>query len=222
MAVTTRFLAEGWRVVVPWIVDAEHDAARERLGGYLGATGQLELVRADLFNDAEVAAAVRLAADRQDAPLRAAVNLVGGFAVGGRVHDTPVEDFEEQLRLNLRPTYLTSHHALPHLLADGGAIVCVSSMAAKRPFPGAAGYVTAKAAVLAFVDALAIEYKKDGVRVNAVLPSMIDTPGNRAAQPAADHSTWVPPERIAEVIHFLCDEGADAITGAHVDVPGQL
>ena len=104
------------------------------------------------------------------------------------MHETPVEDFEAQLRLNLRPTYLVCHAAIPHLqAAGGGAIVCVSSRAALKPFAGAAGYIVAKAAVLAFVDVLAAEYRDDGIRANAILPSVIDTPANRASMPDADH-----------------------------------
>ena len=89
------------------------------------------------------------------------------------MHESPVERFEAQLRLNLRPAYLVCQAALPHLTAaGGGSIVCMSSRSAVRPFKGAAGYVTAKAAVLAFVDALAVEYRDEGVRANAILPSV--------------------------------------------------
>jgi NAD(P)-dependent dehydrogenase (short-subunit alcohol dehydrogenase family) len=102
-----------------------------------------------------------------------------------------------------------------------GAIICVSSRAALRPFPGAAGYVTSKAAVLAFVDALASEYTAAGVRINAILPSIIDTPSNRAAQPASDYSNWVKPEEIAPLISFLCSPGARAISGAHIPIYGR-
>jgi NAD(P)-dependent dehydrogenase (short-subunit alcohol dehydrogenase family) len=138
------------------------------------------------------------------------------------VHETPVEDFERQFRLNLRPAYLLCHAALPRMLAaGGGSIVCVSTRAALRPFSGAAGYISSKAAVLAFVDALAAEYTNDGVRVNAILPSVIDTPGNRASQPDADHSRWVKPEQIADVIRFLCSDESVAIGGAHIPVYGR-
>jgi NAD(P)-dependent dehydrogenase (short-subunit alcohol dehydrogenase family) len=137
------------------------------------------------------------------------------------VHETPVEEFESQLRLNLRPTYLTSQAALPHLIAaGGGSIVCVSSRAALRPFAGAAGYITAKAAVLALVDALAAEYRADGVRVNAILPSVIDTPANRASNPDADFGSWVTPAEIAEVILFLCAHSSGVISGGHIPVYG--
>ncbi|MEA2156456.1 MAG: hypothetical protein QOE11_2596 [Solirubrobacteraceae bacterium] len=213
-AVTRAFLDAGWRVVVPIFDETE----RERVPAH----ERLLLEPADLSDPASAQAVAALAAGDAAAPLRAVVNLVGGFAEGERVHATPVEDFEAQLRLNLRPTYLVCQAALTHLLAGGGgAIVCVSSRAALRPFAGAAGYIVGKAAVLAFVDALATEYRQDDIRVNAILPSVIDTPANRRSQPGADHSRWVRPEQIAEVVRFLCEDGSGVISGAHVPVYGR-
>ncbi|HEU5159696.1 MAG TPA: SDR family NAD(P)-dependent oxidoreductase [Streptosporangiaceae bacterium] len=212
-AVTRRFLDASWRTVVPWY----HERELERLDSH----PRLTLVQADLFDPTSAAACVAEGAADSAAPLAAVVNLVGGFAIGGRMHETPIDDFERQLRLNLRPAYLTCQAALPHLIAGGGgSIVCVSSRAAVRPFPGAVGYVTSKAAVLALVDALAVEYRDDGVRANAVLPSVIDTPGNRASQPDADYSRWVRPEEIAEVIFGLC-AGSEIVSGAHIPVYGR-
>jgi NAD(P)-dependent dehydrogenase (short-subunit alcohol dehydrogenase family) len=209
-AVTRVFLAHGWRVVATGRSqgDLEELAAEEGVAP----------VPADLTEPAAVAEVAAVAGPG----LRALVNLVGGFAAGGRVHETPVEDFEGQLRLHLRPTYLMTAAAIPAMLAGGGgAIVCVSSRAALRPFPGVAGYVTAKAAVLGFVDALDAEYRDDGIRVNAVLPSTIDTPANRRARPGADTSAWVAPEAIAEVIAFLCSDAAAPTSGAHIPVYGR-
>jgi NAD(P)-dependent dehydrogenase (short-subunit alcohol dehydrogenase family) len=209
-AVTAAFLDAGWRVVVPWVAESELSRVTEH--------ERLELVQADLFDPAAVAAVVATAGDE----LRALVNLVGGFAAPGRVHESPIESFEEQLRLNLRPTFLASAAVLPVLLAaGGGAIVCVSSRAALRPFPGAAGYAVGKAAVLAFVDVLDAEYRDDGVRANAIIPSVIDTPANRRSMPDADFDTWVTPGQIAEVIRFLCSDESSATSGAHVPVYGQ-
>jgi NAD(P)-dependent dehydrogenase (short-subunit alcohol dehydrogenase family) len=149
-------------------------------------------------------------------------NLVGGYAGGSRVHETPVEQFEQQLKLNLRPTYLVSQAAIPHLLeGGGGAIVCVSSRAAIQPFSGAAGYIASKAALIAFAQAVATEYRDEGVRCNAVLPSVIDTPANRAGQPNADHSRWVSPEEIAQVIRFLCSDESRPVSGAALPVYGR-
>jgi NAD(P)-dependent dehydrogenase (short-subunit alcohol dehydrogenase family) len=212
-AVTRRFLAASWRTVVPWYDERE----LQRLDDH----PLLTMIRADLFDPAAAAECAAAGAADPAAPLTAVVNLVGGFAVGKRIHETPVETFEQQLRLNVLSAYLACQAALPHLIAaGGGSIVCVSSRAALRPFPGAAGYVTSKAAVLGLVDALAVEYRDDGVRANAVLPSVIDTPANRASMPDADHGRWVKPEQIAEVIFGLCT-GPDVVSGAHIPVYGR-
>jgi NAD(P)-dependent dehydrogenase (short-subunit alcohol dehydrogenase family) len=209
-AVTRAFLDEGRRVVVPWVAKRELERVQEH--------ERLSLVQADLMDPAQAEAVVAAAGDE----LGALVNLVGGFAAGGRVHETPFDEFDEQLRLNLRPTYLMSAAALPRLLAaGGGSIVCVSSRAGVRPFPGAAGYITAKAAVLAFVDALHAEYRNDGVRANAILPSTIDTPANRRSMPDADFDTWVKPDEIARVVRFLCSDDAAVTSGGHIPVYGR-
>jgi NAD(P)-dependent dehydrogenase (short-subunit alcohol dehydrogenase family) len=219
-AVTETFLSRGWRCVVPFAVPANAEALEQRIGDE-EHRGRLQLIEADLFSEPAVAGAVD-AADDDRAPLEAVVNLVGGFDAPGRVHETPLERFETQLRTNLRATYLVSAATLARMLERGaGSIVCVSSRAALRPFAGAAGYVVSKAAVLAFVAALASEYKDDGIRANAVIPSVIDTPANRASQPDADHSRWVSPTEIADVIAFLCSSEAAAISGAQIPVYGR-
>jgi NAD(P)-dependent dehydrogenase (short-subunit alcohol dehydrogenase family) len=214
-AVVGAFLADGWRVVAT----SRSGRPPQDLVGH----DRLESVATDLFEPVDVAEAVTVAVgDRAGAPLRALVNLVGGYAAGGRVHETPVEQFERQLTLNLRPTYLVTQAVLPHLVdGGGGAIVCVSARAAVAPFRGAGGYVSAKAAVLAFAQAVAVEYRADGVRCNAVLPSVIDTPANRAAQPEADPSRWVPPEQVAAVIRFLCGEESAPTSGGAIPVYGR-
>jgi len=209
-AVARRLVADGWRVVAP----VRGEPARFEPG--------VVAVQADVTDETAVAGVVAVAAADASAPLRAVVNLVGGFAAGGRVHETPIADFEAQLRLNLRTAYIVTAAALPHLIsAGGGSVVCIGSRAALRPFSGAAGYITAKAALLALVSALAVEYRDDLVRVNAVLPSVIDTPANRASQPNADFDRWVSPEQIADVIAFLCSDASAATSGAHIPVYGR-
>jgi NAD(P)-dependent dehydrogenase (short-subunit alcohol dehydrogenase family) len=213
-AVVGTFLDAGWRVVVPWVAEHELERLPEREG--------LELVQADLFDPAAVEGVVQAASGFEGAPLRGVVNLVGGFAAPGRVADVPVEAFEEQFRLNLRPLYLIVAAAVPHLIeAGGGTVVAVSTRAALRPVPGAAGYISSKAAVCALVSALDVEYRDDGVRVNAILPSVIDTPGNRASQPDADASKWVKPEEIARTILFLSSDESSATSGAEIPVYGR-
>ncbi|MBY4575305.1 oxidoreductase [Gordonia paraffinivorans] len=212
-AVTRRLLDDGWRVVVPWVVESELSRLPE--------SDALVTLEADLFDESSVAEVVSVAAADPSAPVRAVVNLVGGFAMGERVHATPIGEFERLLQLNLRPLYLLSAAAIPKLIeAGGGSVVGVSAKAAFAPFSGAAGYITSKAAVWAFISALAAEYKDDGIRANAILPSVIDTPGNRESQPDSSRKGWVSPESIAETIAFLVSDASAAVTGAQVPVPG--
>ena len=213
-AVLDAFLDDGWRVVAPWIFERELERVSAREG--------LELVRADLFDPDDVARAVGTATAQASAPLRAVVNLVGGFDAPGNVVDVPLERFERQFELNLRPTYLVCQAAIPALIDGvGGAIVCVSSRAGLHPFAGAAGYCASKAAVLAFAKALDAEYADRGVRTNAILPSQIDTPANREAMPPEQHEKLVPPQQIASVILHLCSDDSTATSGAAVPVYGR-
>jgi NAD(P)-dependent dehydrogenase (short-subunit alcohol dehydrogenase family) len=214
-AVVARLLDDGWRVVVPWVVERELERVQEREG--------LELVQADLSDGDAVGSVVSQAAGASaEAPLRGVVNLVGGFAMGGRVHETPIEEFEKQFRLNLRPTYLVVAAAVPHMLSGGGgSVVCVGTRAAVQPFSGAAGYISSKAAVIAFAQAVAAEYKNDGIRCNAILPSVIDTPANRASMPKADFDKWVKPAEIAGVISHLLSDASRPTSGAAIPVYGR-
>jgi NAD(P)-dependent dehydrogenase (short-subunit alcohol dehydrogenase family) len=204
-AVVAAFAADGWRVVAP-----------VRGGQELAGA---EAVQADLTRPDGAARAVAVAVDRPEAPLRAVANLVGGFAAGQPVAEAPVTDFEAQFTLNLRPTYLVTQAALPHLVAaGGGGIVCVSSRAALHPFAGAAGYCASKAALITFAQVVAREHADDGVRCNVVLPGAVDTPANRA-HGMTDGLT--PPEEIAAVILFLCGAGSAPTTGAAIPVYGR-
>jgi NAD(P)-dependent dehydrogenase (short-subunit alcohol dehydrogenase family) len=214
-AVVEALLGDGWRVVVPWVVEGELERVDADRDG-------LELVQADLFDAARVREVAALAAGDASAPLRGVANLVGGYGGSGKVADQPVEDFEAQLRLNLRPTYLVTQAALPHLVAaGGGSVVCVSSRAAERPFGGASGYVVGKAGVIAFARAVAVEYLHDRVRSNAILPSVIDTPANRANEPQADHDRWVDPAEIAGVVRWLLSDESAPTSGAALPVFGR-
>jgi NAD(P)-dependent dehydrogenase (short-subunit alcohol dehydrogenase family) len=213
-AVVSAFRDAGWRTAVTWVDPKELERVPEGDG--------LVLIEADLFDEQAVEHAVVEAAGEESAPLRAVANLVGGYAGGSRIHETPVEEFERQFTLNLRPTYLVTKAALPRLIeAGGGSIVCVSSRAAVQPFAGAAGYIASKAAVIAFAQTVAAEYRDQSVRCNAILPSVIDTPANRASQPDADHSRWVAPAEIAQVVRFLCSEESAPVSGAEVPVYGR-
>jgi NAD(P)-dependent dehydrogenase (short-subunit alcohol dehydrogenase family) len=205
-AVVHELLDAGYDCTVTWIVERELERARSDLGD------RARFVRADLVDPGGGAEEAVGAVD----DLEAVVDLVGGFTSGPLVHETSWDDFERLLRLNLAPAFNLARAAMPRLVErGGGAFLAVSARAALRPFPGAAGYVTSKAAVLAFIQALDADYRSKGIRANAILPSVIDTPANRADQPDADHSKWVQPAEIARVVrHLVSDDGAVTSGGA--------
>jgi NAD(P)-dependent dehydrogenase (short-subunit alcohol dehydrogenase family) len=204
------FVADGWRVVAPI-----RPGSRDRLPK--GAVP----VEGDLFDAASAAATIEVATAETAAPLRAVINLVGGYGGSGLIAETPIDEFEGLLRANLRPTYLITAAALPHLVAGGGgSIVCVATRAAVAPFPGAVGYVVGKAAVLAFANTVAVEYRKQKVRCNTVLPSVIDTPGNRSSM-GGDPSRWVRPDEITPLLLFLASDASAPTSGAQIPVYGQ-
>jgi NAD(P)-dependent dehydrogenase (short-subunit alcohol dehydrogenase family) len=210
-AVVRELLEAGHECNVTWIVDVEVERGREAFGD------RANFIRADLLDPAEAVAAVAAVPD-----LEAVVDLVGGFASGRLVHETTLEEFDRMMRLNLTPAFNLARAAMPRLVERGrGSFVAVSARPALRPFAGASAYVTAKAAVLAFVQALDADYRQQGIRANAILPSVIDTPANRAAQPDADFSRWVQPAEIARVVRFLVSDDAAVVTGGAIPVYGR-
>jgi NAD(P)-dependent dehydrogenase (short-subunit alcohol dehydrogenase family) len=207
-AVVRELIRAGHDVAATWVVGEE----RSRL-----ASEPVELIQADLFDPDAAKAAVDSVQE-----LEAVVNLVGGFADGPRLHETDPADFARLMQLNLTPAFLLARAAMPRLMErGGGAYVCVSARTALRPYPGGGAYSVAKASVLALVNALDVEYRKEGVRCNAILPSVIDTPANRESQPDADHSNWVKPEEIANVVCFLVSGKSVVTSGAAVPVYGR-
>ena len=147
------------------------------------------------------------------------VNAVGAYAGGTTLWESDPRVFERMLALNLRSGYLLSRAVVPAMLKRGrGAIVNIASKAAIDHAAGAAAYVASKAAAVAMIDSLAADLQGTGVRVNSVLPSIIDTEANRKAMPNADFSKWPKPEEIATVILFLCSDDAKLIHGASVPV----
>jgi NAD(P)-dependent dehydrogenase (short-subunit alcohol dehydrogenase family) len=160
--------------------------------------------------------------DAQFGRIDALVNAVGGYAGGVAVWDLSAKVFEQMLALNLRAGFLLFRAAAPVMIRQkSGAIVNVLSKAAFDHAAGAAAYAASKAAALALTDSLAEDLKGTGVRVNSVVPSIIDTEANRKAMPKADFSRWPKPEEIAKVILFLCSEDAKVVRGAAVPVYGE-
>ncbi len=212
-SVVRRFLEAGDRVVVPWIVKAEREALAGEHASAL-RTGRLVLIEADVADEAGARAAVEAAGD-----LEVLINGVGGFEGGAPVQDTDLAVWDRMWRINLRSAVAMSRAALPLMLRCGrGAILNVASQAAFDGPAGLAAYSASKAALVTFTRTLQHEVGSAGLRVNAVVPTTIDTPANRAAMPDADFSSWTPPERIASVLFWLAGEEAATVRGGLVPV----
>ncbi len=216
-AVSLAFLGEGARVVVTYRKPEELALLKE-LAGDNGS--RLDGDDVDVTDEAEVSGLVETIVVRHGR-LDAMVNTVGGYAGGIKLWEMETKVFEQMLALNLRSGYALARAAVRVMLKQGsGAIVNVAAKAAIDHAAGAAAYAASKAAAVAMMDCLAADLKGTGVRVNSVLPSIIDTEANRQAMPKADFSKWPKPEEIAWVIVFLCGDGARVIHGAAVPVFG--
>ena len=148
-------------------------------------------------------------------------NIAGGYRGGSAVHETSFEDWDFMLNLNARTVFTVSRAVIPHMLAQGsGKIVNVAARAGVQGSANTAAYSVAKSAVVRLTESMSAELKRSGINVNCVLPTTIDTPQNREAMPKADHSRWVAPEAIADVILFLASDAARAIHGAAIPVYG--
>ena len=147
--------------------------------------------------------------------------LAGAYAGSGTMEAAPVREWEDMLRANLSTVYGLCRATLPHLTKEGGSVVTVASRLAEAGGAGAAAYAVSKAAVIALTRVLALENRDRRVRFNCVMPTVIDTPGNRGAMPAADTSRWTSPEAIARVIVFLLSPESGAVSGAVVPVDGK-
>lgn len=216
-AVSLAFLNEGAKVVVPWYVETEFTALGSAAGDHAAA---LEGHPLDITDEAAVG---RFVADllARHGRLDAVVNTIGGYAGGIKLWDLDTKIFDAMLALNLRSGFVLARAVLPALLKQGsGSVVNVAAKAAFDHGAGAAAYAASKAAAVAMMDSLAADAKGTGVRVNSVLPSIIDTPANRHAMPGADFDTWPKPEDIAKVILFLASDAATTVHGAAIPVYG--
>jgi NAD(P)-dependent dehydrogenase (short-subunit alcohol dehydrogenase family) len=214
-AIVHRFLRDGDTVCVPYIVDAE----RTRLEGSLdaGTRARVMLERCDVTDDGAMR---RLAAAMVERHRRIDVLVtgVGGFA-GGALVDTDRATWDRMLDMNLTSAFTAARAVVPSMLsAGGGRVVMIASRAVVPPAGGFIGYTVAKAGVIALMQALAQEVKAKGVTVNAVAPSTMDTPANRAAMPDADPKGWVPASAVADAVAMLAAESAGHITGTMLQI----
>lgn len=216
-AVSLGFLEAGAKVIVTYHNEWEFLALKELAGQ---SQQSLEGFPVDVTNESAVAGLVG-AVVKQHGVVDALVNTVGGYAGGVKLWDLETKVFDRMLELNLRSGYVLACAVLPIMLKAGhGSIVNVAAKAAVDHGAGAAAYAASKAAAVALMDSLAADAKGTGVRVNSILPSIIDTPANRQAMPGADFASWPKPEELAQVILFLSNDFARAIHGAAIPVYG--
>jgi NAD(P)-dependent dehydrogenase (short-subunit alcohol dehydrogenase family) len=217
-AVSLAFLNEGAKVIATYI-------KREEFASLQNASGANDSSLAGHSVDVTDEEAVTKLVDgivANHGRLDAMVNTVGGYAGGVKLWDLDTRTFDQMLALNLRAGYALVRAAMaPMLKQKAGAIVNVAAKAAFDHAAGASAYAASKAAALAMIDCLAADAKGTGVRVNSILPSIIDTAANRKAMPDADFAKWPKPEDIAKVILFLCSEDSKVIHGAAIPVYGE-
>lgn len=213
-AVARTFGAQGARLV---LVARSADRLRE-IHGEPGADRLY--VGADLTRVDGASAAIEAGAERFGR-IDVVCNLAGGFRMGPPVHATPAADWDFLFALNSMTVIHMARAAVPHMLGHGrGKIVNVGAYAAQKGAAGMGAYIAAKSAVIRLTESMAAELREHGINVNCVLPTIIDTPENRAAMPDADPARWVAPRDVASVIAFLASDAARAIHGAALPVTG--
>lgn len=208
------FAAAGARLV---LVDLDGDALDRAFGE---ASSECLLAPADLRDRAMVDATVRTAIERFGR-IDALCNIAGGFRMGAPVHETTDDDWDFLFDLNARSLLNAARAVVPPMLVAGsGRIVNVGAFAALQGAALMGAYCASKSAVIRLTESMADELRPHGINVNCVLPTIIDTPENRAAMPDADPSRWVAPADLASVILFLASPASRAVHGAAVPVSG--
>lgn len=216
-AVTLAFLHEGASVVATYIKKDEAEALKDSVG----PSAKLEILPLDATDESASRALVDGITARHGR-LDILVNTIGGYAGGKTLWETDPKTYQLMMTLNAHAGFNMAHTVVPAMLKQkSGAIVNIASKAAFDHAAGASAYAASKAAALALFDSLAQDVKGSGVRVNSILPSIIDTEPNRKAMPDADFSKWPKPEEIAQIILFLCSDAAKIVHGAAIPVYGE-
>ncbi|HZO91559.1 MAG TPA: SDR family NAD(P)-dependent oxidoreductase [Chthonomonadaceae bacterium] len=218
-AVARRLHAENVRLA---LIDQREEALR-KVSAELGLQQGSVLIGAlDLTQKAAVDAFVAQAA-ATFGRIDILANIAGGFAFSGPVHEMDMGDLDAMLSINTKTAFLLSAAVARAMVGakTKGRIINVGARAALSGPAGIAAYSASKAAVLRLTESMAAELLEHGITVNAVLPSVIDTPANRQAMADADFSKWVAPESLADVIAFLASDSARDISGASLPVYGR-
>lgn len=199
------------------LLDLRRDGLVQRYGQ---ATDRRLLLPVNLLQPAEVQEAVQ-AAQAQWGRIDVLCNLAGGFRMGPPVHETQDRDWDFLMDINVRTLLNMVRAVVPGMLASGGgSIVNVGAQSALRGAAHMGAYTASKGAVIRLTESMAAELREQNIRINCVLPSIIDTPENRAAMPEADPARWVSPQDLAQTIAFLASDAARAVHGVALPVSG--
>ncbi|HMH17415.1 MAG TPA: SDR family NAD(P)-dependent oxidoreductase [Burkholderiales bacterium] len=209
-AVASAFASAGASMI---LMDRDDKGLRSAYGD---ENERRRLVSADLLDAASVARAVAASAR-----IDVLCNIAGGFRTGQPVHETPEETWALMLDLNAKSVINTARAIVPRMLAAGsGKIINIAALAGLSGKANMGAYTASKSAVIRLTESMSAELRDRGINVNCILPSIIDTPQNRADMPGADPRRWVAPEALADVILFLASDAARAIHGAAIPVTG--
>lgn len=209
-AVASAFALQGERLL---LVDRSDEVLARAFGA---PDAKRVFLPADLLQPQPVAEAVQA-----HGPVDVLCNLAGGFAMGTPVHATPASDWQRMHDLNVRTLLHAVAAVVPGMLERGyGKVVNVGAHAALKGAAHMGAYIAAKSEVLRLTESMAAELRAQGINVNCVLPTIIDTPENRADMPQADPALWVAPPDLAAVIAFLASDAARAVHGACIPVSG--
>jgi NAD(P)-dependent dehydrogenase (short-subunit alcohol dehydrogenase family) len=215
--VTRAFLAAGARVAVP-LYKTDSSSALDDLPPDQAA--RFYRFALDLTTERGAQQAVSTVVE-WGGRLDSVAHLIGGYTGGVRVAETPLDVWMRMVDLNMTSAYLIARFAIPAILqGGGGSFVFVSSRAVSQHRSGRAAYAATKAGLITLSQAIAEEYRNEGIRSNVIIPDTIDTDDNRRAMPDADHSAWTSPDAIADTIVFLASDASSVINGAAVPVYG--
>ena len=213
-AVASAFSCQGANLV---LIDLNEDALKT---AYPNGTERSLKCPIDLMDPMQIEHAASQARDTFGG-IDVLAAIAGGFHMGEPIHELPKDKWDMMMDLNARTLLNTTGAVVPGMIKNGaGKIVTVGANAARQGIANMGAYIAAKSTVIRLTETMSSELRGKGINVNCVMPSIIDTPENRGAMPDADPDAWVSPEKLANVIYFLCSEDASAIHGACIPVVG--
>lgn len=214
--VVRKFASEGATLA---LVDRHAEGMEKRAAEWGDLLGDYAIIEGDLGEPEAVQQVLQQVVERFGR-IDALVHTVGGFAMGDPVHEADVSVYDKMMFLNARVLFITLGAVAKHMVDNQveGSILAVLARSGLKGSKNAAAYAASKAAAQRIVESMALELKDHNIRVNGVMPSLIDTPPNRAEMPNADFSKWVTPEQLADAIAFLTSDAARAISGESLGV----